>query len=208
MADEGAGPPPEVAQILQWPDPTLRSRAREVPEERFDRVLVDQGARLIHIMRAARGQGLAAPQVGVLQRAFAYVTGEDAESPAAVIVNPVVEETSAERATELEGCLSIRGVLVEVERPVEIVMTGRDVHGDVVRLEAGGALARRLQHELDHLDGVLTLQRTSAAQRKAAVRALRDGESMIDEDGILHLGEDGTRDLTVDPDEPEPDAEP
>ena len=162
------------ARIRQWGDPVLRERAREV--ETFDDALAGQVADMMRLMVAADGAGLAATQVGVLRRLFVYRLADD--EVLHVVVNPELVETSETHETELEGCLSLgkAGVLVEVERPAEVVLEGRDVEGEPLRIEATGMHARVLQHELDHLDGVLMLDRTTREQRRQAVRALEQGE--------------------------------
>jgi peptide deformylase len=161
------------AAIRQWGDPALREPAR--PVEDFDDALAAQAAELIELMEGAEGAGLAATQVGVLRRVFVYRLGEDA--PVAV-VNPVIVRVGEEVVTGLEGCLSLgnAGVLVEVERPLEVVVQAQDVAGEPLTIEAEGLHARILQHEIDHLDGVLMLDRAPKEQRRAAVRALGRGE--------------------------------
>jgi peptide deformylase len=166
------------AHIRQWGDPVLREKAR--PVETFDRAFTQQVSELAELMRAADGAGLAATQVGSLQRVFAYRLPDDEDdAPARVVVNPELVSASEERETMLEGCLSLgkATVNVEVERPRAVVIDARDVNGDSLRIEAEGAHARVLQHELDHLDGVLMLDRTTAEQSRAAVRALNAGVS-------------------------------
>ncbi len=162
------------ARIRQWGDPVLRTPAR--PVEVFDAALARQAEEMIDLMDAARGAGLAAPQIGLLQRLLVYYPGAD--DPPRALVNPVVESASPEQAVDLEGCLSLgrAGVYVDVPRAVAVVVTGNTVAGDPVRIEAEGGHARVLQHEIDHLDGVLMLARTEPAQRRAAIRALNAGE--------------------------------
>jgi peptide deformylase len=158
-----------LAQIRQYPDPALRMRAYEV--EDFDEDLARLVERMTALMRDAAGVGLAATQVGVVRRVFVYQPGED-EEPVAV-VNPQVEVRGEETETSAEGCLSIQGVHVEIERPTRLVLTGRDVSGGKYRRELEGAPARVAQHELDHLDGILMLDRTSEEERKQAMALLR-----------------------------------
>jgi peptide deformylase len=162
------------ARIRQWGDPVLREKAR--PVDSFDSALADQIADMQRIMVDADGAGLAATQVGILRRLFVYRLPDD-EAPRA-IVNPEIVDAGAELESRLEGCLSLgqARVHVEVERPHEVVVEGRDAQGNPLRIEAVGDHARVLQHELDHLDGVLMLDRTSREQRRGAVRALRLGE--------------------------------
>jgi peptide deformylase len=162
--------------IRQWGDPVLRETAR--PVETFDRAFAQQVSELESLMRGADGAGLAATQVGSLQRVFVYRLPDDEDdSPARVIVNPELVEASEDTETMLEGCLSLgkAGVNVEVERPRAVVLDAQDATGKSLRIEAEGGHARVLQHELDHLDGVLMLDRTTAEQRRAAVRALNAG---------------------------------
>jgi peptide deformylase len=158
-----------LAQIRQYPDPALRMRAHEVEE--FDDDLARLVERMTALMRDANGVGLAATQVGVLRRVFVYQATEE-EEPAAV-VNPQIEALGAATATDDEGCLSIQGVHVPVERPCAVVLTGKDVTGGDYRRELEGAGARVVQHELDHLEGVLMLDRTTIAARKEAMAVLR-----------------------------------
>jgi peptide deformylase len=166
------------AHIRQWGDPVLRERARRV--ETFDDAFAQQVSELAQLMRDAEGAGLAATQVGSLRRVFVYRLPDDEdEAPARVIVNPELVSTSDERETELEGCLSLgkARINVDVERPSAIVLEAQDADGQSLRIEADGIHARILQHELDHLEGVLMLDRTTTAQRRAAVRALNAGVS-------------------------------
>ncbi len=156
--------------VRQYGDPVLRSRALDV--ERFDDALAEEVRRMGQVMHDALGIGLAATQVGVMHRLLVYRV--DPDSPVAAIVNPVLEWASEERETSEEGCLSLPGVLVEVERPVHVRVKATDEHGDELLVEASGLEARVLQHEMDHLDGVLILDRTTRDQRKQAMRALRE----------------------------------
>ena len=158
-----------LAQIRQYPDPALRMRAYEV--EDFDEDLARLAERMSALMRDASGVGLAATQVGVLRRVFVYQAGED-EEPVAV-VNPQLEIRGEEVETVAEGCLSMQGVHVEVERPSTVVLTGKDASGGDYRRELEGSAARVAQHELDHLDGVLMLDRTTDEERKRAMAVLR-----------------------------------
>jgi len=156
--------------IRKYGDPVLRSRALEI--ERFDEPLAEEARRMGRLMHEALGIGLAATQVGVMHRLLVYRVDPDA--PIAVVVNPVLEWASDEREPLEEGCLSLPGVLVEVERPIHVRVSGRDERGDDLLIEASGLEARVLQHEMDHLDGVLILDRTTREQRKQAMRALRE----------------------------------
>jgi peptide deformylase len=130
---------------------------------------------MIEIMRDGLGIGLAATQLGVLRRLLVFQAGPESEPTA--LVNPVVEWLSTEIAVAEEGCLSLPRVSMDVERPLYARFSGRDADGAPIVLEAAGLEARVLQHEIDHLDGVLILDRTPRDQRKAALRALREGGS-------------------------------
>jgi peptide deformylase len=162
-----------LAQVRTFGDPVLKSRASDITD--FGPELGDEAERMVAIMRGALGVGLAATQLGVMRRMLVFQAGADA-SPTTVI-NPEVEWLSDETATAEEGCLSLPRVAVDVERSLFARVSGRDVHGDRLTLEAAGLEARVLQHEIDHLDGVLILDRTEREQRKGALRALREGES-------------------------------
>jgi peptide deformylase len=140
--------------------------------ERFDDDLKAQVARMERIMEDAIGLGLAAPQVGILQRLFIYRMGP--EAPLAVVANPEFEFVSDAKETFEEGCLSIPGVVVDVERPIHVRVRGQDVDGEEILIEASGLEARVIQHESDHTNGVLMLDRTSRDQRKQALRTLRE----------------------------------
>ena len=162
-----------LAHVRTFGDPVLKSRASDVKS--FGPELEDEARLMISIMRDALGVGLAATQLGVMHRLLVFQAGLDATPTA--IVNPELEWLSAELAVAEEGCLSLPRVTVEVERPLHARVSGRDVHGDPLLVEASGLEARVLQHEIDHLDGVLILDRTEREQRKGALRALREGES-------------------------------
>ena len=162
-----------LAQIVQYGDPVLKSRASEVTE--FDEALAEEIQRMIVLMREGLGVGLAATQVGKLRRLLVFQTNADAEPQG--LVNPEIEWLSEEAEVATEGCLSIPRVLVDVERPLFARVRGRDAKGDELLIEAAGHEARVLQHEIDHLDGVLILDRTERSQRKGALKALRRGES-------------------------------
>ena len=158
-----------LAQIRQYPDPVLRMRANEVEE--FDGDVRQLAERLTHLLRDANGLGLAATQIGVLRRAFAFLP--DVEDEPVVVVNPRFSVTSEERASDTEGCLSLQGVVIPVERHVSLTLEGQDLDGNDVRLELEGLPARIAQHELDHLDGVLILDRTTPEARREALGTLR-----------------------------------
>jgi peptide deformylase len=158
-----------LGQIRQYPDPALRMRAREV--EDFDGDLRRLAERMTQLMRDASGVGLAATQIGIIRRVFVVQTDPD-EDPIAV-VNPVVVEQSDETVVDDEGCLSLQGVQMPVERPTSIRLEGRDLEGGKLTLDLADHAARVVQHELDHLDGVLILDRTTDEARKAALALLR-----------------------------------
>ena len=162
-----------LANVVKFGDPVLKSRASPVHE--FGPELREEVDRMIHIMQDGMGVGLAATQLGVLRRVLVFQAGNDNEPTA--LVNPKVEWMSDELTIAEEGCLSLPRVTMDVERPLYARFTGRDVDGEPVVLEASGLEARVLQHEIDHLDGVLILDRTTRQQRKAALRALREGGS-------------------------------
>jgi peptide deformylase len=161
-----------LAHVRKFGDPVLKTRARTV--ERFDDALRSEVERMGALMGDALGVGLAAPQVGVLHRLLVYRVQHQA--PIAALVNPVLEWTGKELETMEEGCLSLPGVLVDVERPVHVRVRALDERGEPLVIEASGLEARVIQHEVDHLDGVLILERTSREQRKEAVRALREAQ--------------------------------
>jgi peptide deformylase len=157
-----------LAQIRQYGDPALRLNAHEVVDFDDDlRRLVD---RMIVLMHEAQGVGLAATQVGVLRRLFVFEPDED--GPRA-IVNPVVVERGDETAVDEEGCLSLQGVRVPVERSTRVVLEGKDPNGEDLRFELDAYGSRIVQHELDHLDGVLIIDRTDDEHRKEALATLR-----------------------------------
>jgi peptide deformylase len=160
-----------LAQVRQYPDPVLRMPAKEVTE--FDEVLQKLVDRMGNLMREARGVGLAAPQIGILQRVLVYQPAEDA--PANVLVNPRVVATDDERESADEGCLSLGAatVVVPVERATTLAVEAVSPVGEPLRIEAAGLEARVIQHELDHLDGVLTLDRTTPEARRRALAELR-----------------------------------
>jgi peptide deformylase len=158
-----------LGQIRQYPDSVLRMRAREV--ESYDGDLRRLAERMTQLMRDANGVGLAATQIGIIRRVFVVQTDPD-EDPIAV-VNPVVVEQSDETVVDDEGCLSLQGVQMPVERPTSIRLEGRDLEGGELTLDLTDHAARVVQHELDHLDGVLILDRTTDEARKAALALLR-----------------------------------
>ena len=154
--------------IRTFGDPVLKTRA--APVETFDDALANLAEEMLNTMREREGVGLAANQVGRLKRVLVAGT-EDEEY---VIVNPLLEDVAETTEKELEGCLSIPGIQVEVERPTGLTISGQDASGVALRIEASGLLARIFQHEMDHLDGVLILDRTDGESRKAAMREMRE----------------------------------
>jgi peptide deformylase len=158
-----------LAHVRKFGDPVLRTRARAV--DRFDAELVREVERMGELMNDAIGVGLAATQLGILHRVLVYRVHPQA--PVAALVNPELEWAGREQETLEEGCLSLPGVHVQVERPVYVRVRARDEHGEPVLVEASGLEARVIQHEMDHLDGVLVLDRISRSERKEAMKALR-----------------------------------
>ena len=163
-----------LAQVRQYPDPVLRMRAREV--EQFDGDLGKLAERLTHLLKDANGLGLAATQIGVLRRVFAFLP--DSEQAPVIVVNPSFTATSEERESDTEGCLSMQGVVIPVERHVSLTLEGKDAEGNDVRLELEGLPARIAQHELDHLDGVLIIDRTTPEGRREAMAVLRQSAAL------------------------------
>ena len=162
-----------LAHVVKFGDPVLKSKASPITS--FGPELRAEVERMIGIMQDGLGIGLAATQLGALRRLLVFQAGPESEPTA--LVNPEVEWLSEEMAVAEEGCLSLPKVSMDVERPLYARFSGRDVEGAPIVLEAAGLEARVLQHEIDHLDGVLILDRTTREQRKAALRALREGGS-------------------------------
>jgi peptide deformylase len=158
-----------LSHVRKFGDPVLRTRAR--PVERFDETLREEVRRMGELMIDAIGVGLAATQVGVLHRLLVYRVHQQA--PVVALVNPEIEWSGSEQETLEEGCLSLPDVHVDVERPVHVRINALDEYGDPITIEASGLEARVIQHEVDHLDGILVLDRISRPQRKEAMRALR-----------------------------------
>jgi peptide deformylase len=157
-----------LAQIRQYGDPALRLTAYEVSDFDDDlRRLVD---RLTELMHDAQGVGLAATQVGVLRRVFVFEPDEDGPR---IVVNPTIVTLGDELESDGEGCLSLQGVRVPVERPTTLTIAGKNQDGEDVSYELSGYEARIAQHELDHLDGVLIIDRTDEEHRKEALATLR-----------------------------------
>ena len=160
-----------LAQIRQYPDPVLRMRANEVEE--LDDSVASLVERMTALMQEARGVGLAAPQVGVLRRVLVYQLSD--EDPVVALVNPKLVATSDERESAEEGCLSLGAatVVVPVERAISLTVEGTSPAGEPLTVEAEGLEARVIQHELDHLDGVLIVDRTVPDERREALAQLR-----------------------------------
>jgi peptide deformylase len=159
-----------LAHVRKFGEPALRTRSR--PVEQFDDALRNEVKRMGQLMIDSVGVGLAANQVGVLHRLLVYRVHP--QSPVTALVNPEIEWAGDELEVLEEGCLSLPNVHVDVERPVHIVVRALDEYGEPRLIEASGLEARVIQHEIDHLDGVLVLDRISRSQRKEAMRALRE----------------------------------
>ncbi len=162
-----------LARVRKFGDPVLRTRAREV--DRFDDALLEEVQRMGEIMHDALGVGLAATQLGVLHRLLVYRVQPD--SPVSALVNPKVEWAGDQEEGAEEGCLSLPEVLVDVERPVHVRVNAKNERGEDIVVEASGLEARVIQHEIDHLDGVLILDRTTREDRKEAMRTLREAQA-------------------------------
>lgn len=159
-----------LRQVRKFGDPVLRATA--VPVERFDERLKSEVQRMGELMHDALGVGLAATQLGVLHRVLVYKAF--AEDPLTALVNPQLEWVSEELETAEEGCLSLPGVHTEVERHARVRVRAQDEAGDPLAIEAEGLQARVIQHELDHLEGTLILDRISPEARKEAMRSMRE----------------------------------
>ena len=160
-----------LAQIRQYPDPALRLTA--APVESFDDDLRALAERMLNLMEDANGIGLAATQVGVVRRMFVCRLGDEDDEQLHAFANPVIVAAGDERDSTDEGCLSLQGVLVPVERPTKLTLEAQDLTGTSVRLELEDLDARVVQHELDHLDGVLILDRTTDEARRESLAKLR-----------------------------------
>jgi peptide deformylase len=161
-----------LRHVRKLGDPVLRASA--LPVERFDELLRSEIERMGELMGDALGIGLAATQIGILNRVLVYRA--DPEEPLTALVNPVLEFSSEETETASEGCLSIPFVHVEVERPAEVRVRARDAQGEELQVDASGLTARVIQHEMDHLDGTLMIDRIPRVQRKEAMRAMREAQ--------------------------------
>src|SRR6202047_949016 len=166
-----------LRHVRKLGDPVLRAAA--LPVDRFDEQLAAEIERMGELMHDALGVGLAATQLGVLHRVLVYQA--HAEDPVTALVNPVIEWTSEELEVAEEGCLSLPGVHVDVERPARVRVRAQDGSGDDVEVEAEGLEARAVQHEVEHLGGVLILDRISREARKETMRAMREAQESIGE---------------------------
>jgi peptide deformylase len=162
-----------LRHVRKLGDPVLRATA--LPVERFDEALQTEIERMGVLMHDALGVGLAATQLGVLHRVLVYRAYP--EDPLTALVNPEVTWMSDEQETAEEGCLSLPSVHVEVERSARVRVVAKDAGGDDLEIEAEGLEARIIQHEIDHLNGVLILDRISRQARKEAMRAMREAQS-------------------------------
>ena len=159
-----------LAHVRKFGDPVLRSKAR--PIDVFDDALRDEISGMAALMHDSMGIGLAATQIGTLHRVLVYRVEHN--SPINALINPELEWSGKEKESMEEGCLSLPGVHVDVERPVDVRVRAQDPRGKPIVIEASGLEARVIQHEMDHLDGVLILDRTPRDQRKEAMRVLRE----------------------------------
>jgi peptide deformylase len=169
-AEERARRDAALAHVRKLGDPVLKTRA--LPVSQFDAQLRSEVDRLRDLMDGALGIGLAATQVGIVQRMLVYRVEPD--SPIVALVNPEIDWRGKQVEVAEEGCLSIPGVHVDVERNIDIRVSAVDEAGTPLLLEASGLEARVLQHEIDHLDGVLMLDRTTREQRREAMRVWRE----------------------------------
>ena len=156
--------------VRVYGDPVLRTRAREVEE--FGEAIEGSVNKLLDLVKDAPAYGLAANQVGLLKRVFVYRL--ESEDPWITVINPVIEWSSEEQETMEEACFSLPGVVVEVERPVSIRFRCCDQHGTERVQELSGMEARIVQHETDHVEGILMLDRATLEQRREAIRTLRE----------------------------------
>ena len=158
-------------RILTHPDPALKQVAAPV-DARGDHDLARLVAEMTKRMREAPGVGLAAPQLGVLKRVIVWELDDGVNA----LCNPRIVEASRDTEVDEEGCLSVPGISVPIERPMRVVCEGESVGGKTVRIEADDLLARILQHETDHCDGIIILDRAAPAERLAAIRRYMTGE--------------------------------
>lgn len=157
-----------LLKIRQFGDPVLRERATEV--DRIEDVHRRLVADMLDTMRAAPGVGLAGNQVGVLDRIFVWQNEEESGA----FVNPRITHHSSKTEIDDEGCLSIAGLAYPVERSYEVTVAALDMDGRSIEIEAAGHFARICQHEIDHLDGILFIDRLPDELKKEALAILRD----------------------------------
>jgi peptide deformylase len=177
--DEGRPTPEErrawrvaaLRLVRQYPDPALRNAATAVAE--VDDEVQQLAERMLDVMERAHGVGLAAPQLGILRRILVYRASDEDEPK--VLINPELVERSDETEVGTEGCLSLLGgeLQVPVARHLRVRVSGRDVSGDAVDMDVEGFEARVIQHEMDHLDGILIFDRAEDLERREALRELR-----------------------------------
>lgn len=163
-----------LRELRIYGDPVLGSRAEEI--SRFDAGLRALASDMLETMDKAGGVGLAANQVGILKRIFVYDCSHTQSGLCGALVNPVWTPVGEQQQTGPEGCLSIPGISAETTRFNQVFVSGQDIEGRPVSMVASGLMARCIQHETDHLDGVLFLQRLEAPVRKEAMRAIRESE--------------------------------
>jgi peptide deformylase len=162
-----------VLNILKFGNPVLTETAKKI--EKIDESLKNLIDNMTETMYAAPGVGLAAVQVGILKQMFVYDIGDGPE----VVINPEIVKTEGETIEEEEGCLSVPEVRVPVKRFEKIELTGLDKNGKKIRVKAEGLLARAFQHEIDHLNGKLILDRTSKDERRKALHKLNELAGII-----------------------------
>ncbi len=160
-------------QVLLHPSPALKARATEI-DPQADPALRQLVRTMAETMYDEAGVGLAAPQVGVAKRVIVF----DVDDSLAALCNPVIVEASEETAVDEEGCLSVPGVTVPIERSVRVVCNGQTIEGQPITVEAEDLLARVLQHEIDHLDGILILDRCPADIRKSVIKAYNEANRL------------------------------
>jgi peptide deformylase len=161
-------------QILCHPSPVLKQRALEVdPTAESD--LPELAARLAQAMYDAPGLGLAAPQIGVQKRLIVY----DIDEQLIALCNPRITDTSEETVLDEEGCLSFPGITIDIERPARVTCEAETLQGEPITIGAEGLHARLLMHEIDHLDGVLIIDRATDEERKAALRRYREAQELV-----------------------------
>jgi len=159
--------------VLRHPSPALKGRASEI-EPAEDPALRQLVRAMAEAMYEEGGIGLAAPQIGVAKRVIVF----DVDDNLAALCNPVIVEASEETAVDEEGCLSVPGVTVPIERSIRVVCEGSTIEGKPITVEGEDLLARVLQHEIDHLDGILILDRCPADIRKSVIKAYNEANRL------------------------------